>query len=101
MHSPVTCLAVALLSRPVVAADPPPRAVKDVERDIEAATKKLSELRAELLAAQRAEKPKPDLTLLPPTGGHVVLAATGTAYDAYGQDPAGYGQPQHGPNPHQ
>ena len=73
MRPSVTCLAFALLSLPVVAADPPPRPVKDIERDIEATTKKLAELRAELLASQRAQKPKPkpDLTLLPPTGGHV------------------------------
>ena len=85
MRPSVTCLAFALLSLPVVAADPPPRPVKDIERDIEATAKKLAQLQAELLASQRAQKPKPkpDLTLLPPTGGHVVLAATSAAYDAY------------------
>jgi hypothetical protein len=85
MRRSVTCLTLALLSLPLIAADPRPRPVKDIERDIEATTKKLSQLRSELLASQRAEKPKPkpDVTLLPPTGGHVILAATSAVYDAY------------------
>jgi hypothetical protein len=85
MRSSITCLAFAVLSLPALAADSPPRAVKEIEREIEATEKKLAELRAELLASQQAQKPKPkaDLTLSPPIGGHVVLGATSAAYEAY------------------